>query len=402
MQLINIKDKRSFSNLLFALLILAGITVFVNPLLAGGFALAYIVAVLFLPKWISTSIKKALVDRPDERKHHAAPVPTMGGIAIYLALVPIILLFTTGLWSHWTLLCSLGILLITGIWDDRFDMPAKIKLIFQLTAAGLSVYGAELHLAVNAMIGMDVPFWFSFTTALVVIAGMINAVNFLDGVDGLAGGIGFINAILFTCYFGLTNRPAEAVLCAGIAGAALGFLLYNFQSGQAKVFMGDTGSMLLGWFTAVCGLLVLSDGSIKGFEHFDVRPFITGVFLLPVFDAIRLIIIRTSMGISPFSADRRHLHHMLGEIFKSKAGPTPVLWLSHGLTVILATYLASLGPLPVFVPLLLFVAAIMVTEMLTFRKLLRLYKQQLVLETRIETNTEEHTLLGRRLKEFER
>lgn len=299
---------------------------------AAGFIAVFLLTLLFVPAFVRRAQVWGLVATPDTRRVHLGAVPVVGGLAMGLAFMLAWLAhYAFGGSSEEALVAAAacGVALLGGLLDDRNELRASAKFAFQLLAAALLAFGAGAVLThLGHLVGADLftlGRW-SLPLTLFAIVGVMNAINMADGMDGLAGGV-----VLVACSgFGVAAVFAgDALLFTAIsltAGAVLGFLVFNARlpggRSSAAVYMGDTGSLLLGlllaWFA-----IRLSMG-----ERPALAP-ITAVWIvgLPIADTITLMIRRVCRGRSPFAGDREHLHHIL-----------LALGLSHGQVV--ATLLA--------------------------------------------------------------
>ena len=316
-----------------------------------GLTLLVVVAVTFLltPLVRRAAIRFGAVKPVRDRDVHAAPIPGVGGIAMYAGvaagllvasrLVPLRDTFHgTGLVVG--LLGAGGLIVIIGIIDDRWGIGAIGKLAGQVAAAGiLFASGAQLTYFPAPHDGL-----FSLTqnesvalTILIVVA-TINAINFIDGLDGLAAGIVFIAAISFFVYYywltkilGLSAEAVPALAAFVLAGACLGFLPHNFH--PARIFMGDTGSMLLGLLLAYVPIwainsLDFTSLNYKANRYAEILPLLlpAAVMVIPYVDMLRAVVRRTRAGQSPFAADRKHLHHAMLEIGHSHRSSVLILY----------------------------------------------------------------------------
>lgn len=256
------------------------------------------------------------VDRPSERKHHQGSIPLVGGLAIF-STIALFLLNTTepSIDSTLFLLCS-GMLVLTGALDDRFDISVKSRLLvqllvtmvmFSLSDIQLSTLGSILgwgELSFNAVL--------SFAITFLAVAGAINAFNMVDGIDGLLGGLAVITFSALAYLFYFSGQTEFYQFCLLVVVATLPYIMLNlgFPFGiRMKVFMGDAGSMFIG-FTVVWLLLSGSQGAEISF-----RP-VTALWLiaLPLMDMAAIMIRRVRKGQSPFKPDREHLHHICQRI----------------------------------------------------------------------------------------
>jgi len=252
-----------------------------------------------------------LIDRPGGRKMHDRAIPLIGGIAIFCALCFVILFFDGPIRKYSSLFAGMGILLIAGILDDLHDISAKTKLAVQIFVAVLMTsWGGHTVTSLGNLFGSHEillgPWSIPFTVLCTV--GLINAINMIDGMDGLAGGI-IIVALAWLVYAGNISGAVESVpLIMMLLAATGGFLIFNFRHRWrlcATVFLGDAGSMMLGfalsWFA-----VDVAQGSAS-----PIAPIsIAWILALPVFDTVGLMLRRMMKKQSPFSADREHLHHI--------------------------------------------------------------------------------------------
>lgn len=271
-----------------------------------AFIIAIVVAYILTPRVISLANKTGAMDAPDERKVHSKPIPRIGGLAIYFAFM-VAALFTVDLTKEVVgLLTGATVILIVGIIDDFKSLPAKVKLMGQIIAAiVLVLFDVRIDCITNPFGDM---FFLSEYLAIPItifwIVGLTNTVNLIDGLDGLAAGVSTIAAITILLVALQQGFLLVAVLTAALAGAAMGFLQYNFN--PAKIFMGDTGSMFLGYMLA--GISVL--GAVKSAATIALIVPILALGL-PILDTTFAIIRRYLNGTPIFKPDRGHLHHRL-------------------------------------------------------------------------------------------
>jgi len=281
---------------------------------------SFILLVVLMP----LAKKTRLVDSPDKRKQHVGEVPLVGGIAITLALF--INLFLMGQLMHeWVVISGSVLLLLTGILDDYFELSTLSRFIPQAAAVllmglvgGVVIAGFGELLMPGWVIGLGV---LAIPVTVFSTVGIINAYNMADGVDGLAGSLALVTLLSLALLYGLSGQKIPHVLLI-VAGAIVGFLSLNMRlpwQPKARVFLGDAGSMVLG-FIITWYLVVASQG-----DHRVMAP-VTALWLvaIPLFDTISVMTRRISSGSSPFKADRHHLHHALLEKGISHVG---VQWL---------------------------------------------------------------------------
>ncbi len=289
---------------------------FASFMSVGIFALTY----YLIPKilWVSQVLK--LNKEINHRSSHALPVPAFGGIAFFLVLILAISLFqslrTLQTGNH--LIIGLTFLFMAGLKDDLVVSSAKLKFLSQLFAAGFLVFSPELQLNnLHGFLGIfEIPAVLGYIIKILFIIAIINAYNLIDGIDGLASIAGIVifssYAVVFyfsgSPYFVLVSLTGMAILAA--------FLRFNFSRGGRKMFMGDGGSLIIGLMIAFLSLKILvmtqaPQMAAEGFYSENRLLFISAVLFLPVFDTLRVIILRLKDGKSPFKADRNHMHHVL-------------------------------------------------------------------------------------------
>lgn len=259
------------------------------------------------------------MDEPGQRSSHERKIPNLGGIALFLAISVSTSVFAYQLFDLYKFLfASLVILLYIGVMDDIVVLRAYKKLIAQVIVITMLVIGSDVR--IRSLFGVfgihEVNYFLSVIFSIITFIILINAYNLIDGIDGLAGSYGIICFALFgISYFrlGEYNYPL-VIFSTTIIGAILGFLYYNLSDKSKKIFMGDTGSMLVGFllaFTAMCFLDIFI--AKKGIYYYlEAAPAIAvGILILPIVDTLNVIIIRLVEKRSPFEADKNHIHHKL-------------------------------------------------------------------------------------------
>jgi UDP-GlcNAc:undecaprenyl-phosphate GlcNAc-1-phosphate transferase len=310
--------------------------------LITAFAMTY----LAVPAIIRVAVEKGLYDKPNKRSAHSTPMPSLGGIGIFAGMVCAVVLWTPlGYFGELQfILAAFVIIFLTGIQDDLMPISPNKKLIGQLLAAIILVAWSQVKItSFYGIFGLHVlPPWISLFLSIILIMGIINSFNLIDGINGLAGAIGLLTCFVLGSWFQLAGFPELAVVAIALAGSLMAFLKYNF-SNQARIFMGDTGSMLVG---TVCAILTIEFVELNGnpIVHSDVSlhaaPAVAiAVLFVPIFDMLRVFIRRMYKGRSPLSPDRGHIHHIL---------------IDSGLDHVQATALLSLGNLCLIVFTLVF------------------------------------------------
>lgn len=280
-------------------------------------AIAFALVAVLIPLMRPLAERFGLSDHPDEpggRKQHQAPTPMHGGLAILLAMTACAVAF--GDISSSAMLAFYlagGMLLAVGVLDDLYDLNWKYRIGVQIAAALVMVLVGGVSVQqlsdVVGIAGFHLGWWMSLLVTVFVVVGVINALNMADGVDGLAGGLAFVSLLLFTAFslYAGNNASAERLLTA--AAAVAGFLFWNMRRPgltRAKVFLGDAGSMVLGFVIAWTAVRLSQNP-----EH-PVSPVLgPWTIALPLIDCVTLILRRLRQGRSPFAGDRDHLHHLL-------------------------------------------------------------------------------------------
>lgn len=277
--------------------------------------MAFIIAFFAMPVVINIADKKKLFDLPDERKLHTTPIASLGGVGIFLAVVFSCLVgisFThEGSFQYY--FAALFVMFAIGFKDDIIALSATKKFVAQILTAAIIIHLGGVQISSFYGIGgiEELPESLGVPITYFTIILIINAYNLIDGIDGLAGTLGFVSAILFGAYFYLASMIDYAAFSFSLAGALLAFLIFNFS--PAKLFMGDSGSLLIG---TTLSILVLKFINVAGnpASHFPIESAVAlgiAVIVVPLVDTIRAFASRMANGKSPFTPDRNHIHHLL-------------------------------------------------------------------------------------------
>ena len=246
------------------------------------------------------------MDIPNERKVHKVPIPRLGGLGIYMGFILGYILFGTMSLKMNAILIGSFIIIVTGIVDDINPIPAKIKFLFQIIAASVVAFYGNILLSDLSAFGFYIEFGiFSYPITILFIVSIINCINLIDGLDGLAAGLSSIYFITIGIVIvgWMHTFELDAVITFVMLGSTLGFLCHNFN--PAKIFMGDSGSMFLGYMIAVIALL--------GFKNVTLTTLLVPICLLaiPIMDTL-FAIIRRVINKKPIGEpDKKHLHHQL-------------------------------------------------------------------------------------------
>ncbi|OQY96106.1 MAG: hypothetical protein B6D37_03070 [Sphingobacteriales bacterium UTBCD1] len=297
-----------------------------------GFLTAFIVTLITMPAVISLLKKHQVYDMPGSRKIHSTPIPTLGGITI-IAGMTIALFFWYSFDNNPEQICfffSLIILTALGMMDDLRSLAARYKFIIQLALASLIAVSGLRVTSFEGLFGLQhLPLFVQYTFTILAIVGITNAFNLIDGIDGLAGSLGFMSLITLGIFLGLNHNLNSSIIAFALAGGILAFLFFNYN--PAKIFMGDTGSLILGFTIAIlCIRLMQSNTNAAEPVLIHAPIFTLGIVLIPVFDTLRVFVLRIWKGQSPFTADNTHIHHLLRKAGFSQAYTTGLICLIHG------------------------------------------------------------------------
>lgn len=299
------------------------------------------------------------VDIPkDDRRMHNHPIPRMGGLAICLGFLFSVLIFVPLTRPVQGMLLGGIIIAVLGIFDDIYDLSAKLKLVVQIVAALIAVAsGNVIQVLSNPNVFSSDPYWelgiLSIPVTVIWIVAITNAVNLIDGLDGLACGVSTISSMTMLIIALLVSEANVAVMMAALAGACIGFLPYNLN--PAKIFMGDTGSTFLGF--------ILATVSVQGmFKMYTIISFVVPFLMLglPIFDTAFAFIRRIAHGQSPMSPDRSHVHHRLIDMGFTQKQAVGILYVISAILGLSAVVLTTSGAVKAMVFLFAMAAAAMV------------------------------------------
>ncbi len=310
-------------------------------------ALAFLITFFAIPVIIQVAKDKKLFDEPDERKVHKNVIPTLGGLGIFAGFIIATLM---GVPSAITselqyFAAATTVIFFLGIKDDILVLSASKKFIGQLIAAGIIIkFGGVQLTNMHGFLGIhEIPHIASIVISLFTIIVITNSFNLIDGVDGLAGSLGLLTTLVFGTYFFYAGQLTYAVMAFALAGSTIGFLIYNFS--PAKIFMGDTGSLLLG---LVNSILVIKFINVAGnpASNFPIEaaPAIGfSILMIPLFDTLRVFGLRILARRSPFSPDRTHVHHFLLDLGFTHRMITVTCVLVNITFISMAFFLRNLG-----------------------------------------------------------
>jgi len=299
------------------------------PVLA--LSIGFIVVNISIPAIIRVAKAKRLFDVPNERTASKKIVPTLGGVAIFvgLAMSTIIGTYKYSFDELKYLIAAIIIMFFVGLKDDILNISAKKKLCLQILAALILILLGNFRFTnLHGILGIyEINYAASLIFSCFTIIVLINAFNLIDGIDGLASGIAMLTSATFGVWFLLSGHTEYGIMCFGFIGSLAAFFLYNVFGQSNKIFMGDTGSLILG-ITMSAIVIKFNEFNINAGNSFAVAsaPAISvGILIVPVIDTLRVFFIRISEGRSPFSPDMNHIHHKLLKLGYSHLKATSII-----------------------------------------------------------------------------
>lgn len=316
-------------------------------LILSAATISFFITFFAVPAVIRVADEKGLFDKPDSRKLHTKAIASLGGVGIFigffLALLLILPKYNYPSFHYILAACMLTFFL--GIKDDILVLSATKKFIGQLIAAAIVIHFADVRIdSMHGFLGMyELADYISYPLTYITIIVVVNAFNLIDGVDGLAASLGILTTAVFGAYFTMADMPAYAVLSFSLTGSLGAFLAYNYH--PAKIFMGDSGSLLLGLVNAVLVIkfITVADTTAGSFPIASSVALGFSILLVPLLDTLRVFSVRIAAGRSPFSPDRNHIHHLLLDRGLSHSQVTHVCLVMNICFIALAYFGRSLG-----------------------------------------------------------
>ena len=303
-----------------------------NHLLGFSFIIGLFATILIIPPLVRFVGFIGFADKPSPRKIHHRAVPRVGGIGIAIGVLIPVLLWAPLDPTLFGYLVGAFVILIGGIWDDYKSLSQQWKVLFQLVGISIAIWSG-IRIEHVPFFGLDaVPDWISYPLTFLFLLGITNATNLFDGLDGLAGGCVLLSLGVIAAFSHVATGNVITLIALSMIGATLGFLRFNTY--PASVFMGDAGSQLLGFTTAVLSILLIE--RTHSALNFGLPLLILG---LPILDTGMVIVLRLKNGHSPFRPDQRHLHHQLLKVGFSHASAVALLYVIQALMVIAAYFM---------------------------------------------------------------
>ena len=309
-----------------------------------AFGLTYVA----IPSIISIARKKNLVDEPGERRAHHVSTPSLGGIAIFAGVIFSIILWTP--FNYFAdlqyILCAFIIIFLIGAKDDIDPISPRIKFLAQIFAACILVFTAKIRItSFYGIFGIgELPMIWSYIFSILTIIVIINAFNLIDGINGLSGSLGALICCTFGTWFLMIDVVELAIVAFATTGAIIAFLYYNVT--PAKIFMGDTGSLLLGLVCSILAIQFIEQNNVLENSSYYVSsaPSVAiGILILPLFDTLRVFVLRIIRGKSPFSPDKNHVHHLLLNTGLNHMQSTGILVFVNVFFIMISLYFQFLG-----------------------------------------------------------
>ncbi|MBI9039395.1 MAG: undecaprenyl/decaprenyl-phosphate alpha-N-acetylglucosaminyl 1-phosphate transferase [Bacteroidales bacterium] len=326
-------------------------TIFDNVtfLMFSSIILSFLITYISIPTIVSVAKTKHLVDEPSGRTSHNGSIPTLGGIAIFAGILISLLIFIDlRLFSSIQYITpGLLILFFIGLKDDILSISWKKKLLGQIIAALIVILLGDIRITnLHGFFGVyEIGYLLSVLLSLFIFIVIINCFNLIDGIDGLSAGMGIIASIVLGVWFFIINNNQYFILSFGITGSLLAYFYFNVFSKKNKIFMGDTGALIIGFLIAVL-IIEFNEYNIGLNSIYAIKsaPAVSiGILFVPLFDTLRVFIIRISRKKSPFHPDMEHLHHKLIKIGNSHFKATMILLGINILFIIIVYFLQGIG-----------------------------------------------------------
>lgn len=281
------------------------------------FLVAFCVVLWVFPKLLNLALSKNLVDNPDARKLQKRPIPVLGGMAVFFGIsvammVAMIYDYHPNLFG---IFLAMGIMLYIGTMDDLMGLSPNLRFLVEIVVVLMLIYVNRCQMDdFHGLFGVGlIPMWASVPLTVFAAVGIINAINLIDGVNGLSSGYCVMACIVFGAFFYQSGDVPMVILAAVSAGALIPFFLHNVFGLSSKMFIGDGGTLVMGVVMATFVAYALFHGSLAASAFpasVGLIPFTLAALSVPVFDTLRVMVSRILRGVSPFHPDKTHLHHI--------------------------------------------------------------------------------------------
>jgi len=320
--------------------------------LSGLFVLSIAVSYYFSKKALIISKRKRLFAEVNHRSSHEDPVPAFGGISFFIVLVATILGIVGLGYSDSISFILLGLffLFLSGLKDDLIGTSARTKLLVQIATALVVLLNTDFQINhLGGFLGIEAlsPTW-SLLISVGFIVFFVNAFNLIDGIDGLASLRGMVSLAVFGFLFFLRDHLPLLFISIALFAALFNFLFFNLAPRKKKMFMGDTGSLVVGYILAILAIALIAEQPIRpesGYILQNAVVFLLSVLVIPILDTLRIIVIRLTRGQKPWVADRNHLHHVLLDCGLSHIQATAALVGLQIKAIVIVILINDLGPI---------------------------------------------------------
>ena len=338
------------------------------------FFLSFSITFFGIPSIVRVSNLKNLTAMPNKRTSHIKPVPNLGGLAIFTSVILSTILIAGSFFGPELIyiLAGLVIIFVTGIKDDILILDPKKKFAAQVITAVIIVILGDIRLtSFHGFLGInEISYLTSFAVSVFLYVLIINGFNLVDGIDGLASGIGILTSVVFGFWFWSSSEAGLTIFCFALAGSLIAFFRYNISSNKNKIFLGDTGSQIIGLIIAVLTIsfLKLNITAEDGIKIESAPAFAFGVLILPMFDTLRVFHLRIKQGKSPFKADKQHIHHLLLLFGITHANATFILLTLNSLVILICYFMQQIGNLPLMLLMVVLSAVIIKLAVMHYRR----------------------------------
>jgi UDP-GlcNAc:undecaprenyl-phosphate/decaprenyl-phosphate GlcNAc-1-phosphate transferase len=318
------------------------------------FITAAVICAGSVPSIIKLANRISIFDEPGERKLHSGKVPLLGGVAVFAATIFTLTIFAAPYFEkqHVFIITALLILFFFGFRDDILPLEPFRKIAGQALAAVIIIFYSDIRLAgLHGLFGIyTLPYGVSFIVTFLFILFIVNSYNLIDGIDGLAAGLGIISSFFFGCIYLYYDQPVMSITAFALCGSLCGFIPYNFY--KAKIFIGDTGTMTIGFLLAIFSLkfleLMRTENGEEPFSYYYAPVILLSILIVPVIDTLRVFAIRLLQKKSPFRPDLNHIHHKLLQLGLSVPQAAIILMIVNLLFISAAWIFRNADPSLVF------------------------------------------------------
>lgn len=311
----------------------------------GAFLISFVLVVISVPPIVRVAKAKKLYDNFNERKVHTKVVPPLGGVAIFIGFVLSSIIATDGLSfdSLKYIVAAVIVMFFIGLKDDLMDISARKKLIIQFFAAVILVALGNVRFTnLQGIMGIhEINYFVSIVLSIFAVLVIINAFNLVDGIDGLASGLAMLAGTVFGVWFYISGNVQFAIMSFALVGSLAGFFLYNVFGNRNKLFMGDTGSLIIG---IVISALVVKFNELNFINTsayaVGAAPAVSfAIIIVPLIDVLRVMSIRIYSKRSPFSPDNNHVHHRLLKLYSNHLKVTIIILSINICLIVFALFL---------------------------------------------------------------